>query len=145
MEAFFSTEVPSFQMTLTWANWHKTSKHSHIQEYSLLCSNCQVEITQIGINLRHQKDLCTLSPVPLDCSRSASYLLVGSPGHASRHLASRENSCFCHWFRPHNPSILHPKHQQQPLWPNASHKVLRLCSWSTQWASRSQWKGDMKL
>lgn len=51
--------------------------------------------------MRHQKDLHALSPVPLGYSRSASYLLVGSPGHASRHLASWANCCFHHWFRPH--------------------------------------------
>ena len=49
----------------------------------------------------------------LVCSRNAPYLAAGGYPDSWGSLVCHHY----HWFRPCNPSILHPEHQQQLLWP----------------------------
>lgn len=57
-------------------------------------------------------------------NKNVSYSPADILSCGSWHLASWESLvyCFHNWFRPHNPSTFYPEHQQQLLWPRASHK-----------------------
>lgn len=101
------------------------------------CSNNTVESTHIGTHNALRTDLLFLSPVLLDLSITRMPLLASR--HiccGSRCLTSWENLVYHsdHWFRPQDPSSLHPESQQ------LFHGHFLLIDWHSWFTSVSFWQ-----
>lgn len=115
-----------------WLFWAQATRHSSIRESRNILlpffTTTKLRTLRLASTTQARTELRFLSPASSLCNRNA-------PSSKARGQAVGEGPCsrgslVCgphHGSGPRNPPLLHSEHQQQLLWPHASHKTDKVC------------------